>query len=662
MKPITTLDLPKAKINQLRRKGLETVDDLMKMIPLHYDDFTRPKPIWDLIDGELTSVYVKVVFSTANDRMLTFHVQDEHGTPFEVVFFNQYYMQNKIKRGKWYTFGGKVKKDSRYFNMANPFLIQEGRVELIQTRYSKIKGMSDDYFRKALELAEQEVDLTDNLDSDVRRAFGLVSKKDLYRHIHRPESMVEVKKAKQRLLFEELFAFNVQLLANQEFKREDAIAPMGKFGLTRQLLAKLPFQLTDGQNQAMREISMMMKAGKRVNALVQGDVGSGKTMVALFSMLIAAESGFQSAIMAPTNVLAKQHYQELTELLKPFGIQTAYLSGELKAKEKREAIKAIKEGTAQIIIGTHAVISKTVTYDNLGLIVVDEEHRFGVVQRESFAEKGGQGIHVINMSATPIPRSLAMSLYGDDVMTLTIKTMPKGRIPIKTIKEPNEVKAYQMIHSEIRKGRQAYIVCPLIEENFELDDVESVEETFQKADDYFSPKGVDVGMIHGRMKPEVIAEEIAKFAKGEYHILVSTTIIEVGVNVPNATAILIKSAERFGLAQLHQLRGRVGRSSYPSTCLLLSNNETDKALFKLKAMTDTSDGFVIAQKDMELRGTGDIVGTDQSGLNKSIQLMLEHPVLHEEIRLYVKDVQQRNSSRWEQYKSLYALVDGEGSS
>lgn len=662
MRAIAELDLPKAKINQLRRKGLETVEDLLKMTPLHYDDFTRPKPIWDLIDGELTSVYVKVVFSTANDRMLTFHVQDEHGEPFDIVFFNQYYMQEKIKRGKWYTFGGKVKKDSRYFNMANPFLIQEGRIELIQTRYSKVKGMSDDYFRKALELAEKEMDVSDVLDKDVKKTFGLVSKKELIQHIHHPKSMIEVRKAKERLLFEDLFAFNIQLLANQEYRRTEALAPMGKFGLTRQLLTALPFQLTDGQNEALREISIMMKAGKRVNALVQGDVGSGKTMVALFAMLVAAESGFQSAIMAPTNVLAKQHYKELTELLEPFGIQTAYLSGELKAKEKREAIKAIKEGTAQIIIGTHAVISKTVNYKNLGLIVVDEEHRFGVVQREAFAEKGGQGVHVINMSATPIPRSLAMSLYGDDVMTLTIKTMPKGRIPIKTLQEQNEIKAFQFMHSEIKKGRQAYIVCPLIEENFELDNVESVEETFRKADDYFSPKGVDVGVIHGRMKPEIIAEEISKFASGEYDVLVSTTIVEVGVNVPNATAILIKSAERFGLAQLHQLRGRVGRSSYPSTCLLLSNNETEKAKFKLKAMTDTSDGFVIAQKDMELRGTGDIVGVEQSGLNNAIQLMLENPVLHEEIRIYVKKVQQQDTARWDYYKSLYVPTDEEGSS
>lgn len=656
MSLITDLNIPKAKMNQLRKKGLETTEDLLKMVPLHYDDFTTPKKIWDLRDGELASVYVKVTFSTANDKMLTFHVVDEEGEPFEIVFFNQFFMQNQIKRGSWYTFGGKIKRTSVYFNMANPFLVKEGRHEIVQTRYSKIKGMSDDYLRKCIDMAEKATAVTDELDSALRYEFNLLTKKDMYQSIHHPKTMMDVKRAKKRLLFEELFAFNVQLAANQECKREKAVAPMGEFKRTRELLGKLPFELTTGQKEALRAISTQMKNGTRVNALVQGDVGSGKTMVALFSMLVAADSGYQSAIMAPTNVLAKQHYRELTELLSPLGIKTAYLSGELKVKEKREALKAIKDGSAQVIIGTHAVLSKNVSYHSLGLIVVDEEHRFGVAQRELFAEKGGEGIHVINMSATPIPRSLAMSLYGDDVLTLTIKTMPKGRVPIKTVRGRNEDGAYKLIYDEIKKGRQAYIVCPLIEENIDMDDVESVEEAFKKAEAYFSPKDIKVGMIHGRLKPEAIAEEITKFASGEYHILVSTTIIEVGVNVPNATAILIKSAERFGLAQLHQLRGRVGRSSHPSICLLLSNNETEKAEFKLKAMTDTADGFVIAQKDMELRGTGDIVGTEQSGLNKAIQLMLEYPTFHEEIRQAVQSLK-KDTKRWTAYKTRYVKTE-----
>lgn len=652
MTDVGNLDLPKAKINQLKRKGLETTKDLVRMTPLHYDDFTQPKNVWDLRDGEMASVYVKVVFSTATDRMLTFHVEDEQGEPFEIVFFNQFFRQNQFKRGSWYTFGGKVTKTSVFFNMANPFLMKEGRVELILTRYSKIKGMSDDYLRKCLKLAMAEETHEDELDEALLDKFDLLSQRRLVQGIHYPKTMRDVQEAKKRLLFEELFQFNVQLAANQENRQSEAIGKMAEFGRTTELLKQLPFTLTPGQTDAMREISARMKHGTRVSALVQGDVGSGKTMIGLFSMLIAADSGYQSAIMAPTNVLAKQHFLEIKGWLDPLGVETVYLSGELKAKEKRDALKKIKSGEAQVVIGTHAVISESVKYENLGLIVVDEEHRFGVAQRESFAEKGGKGIHVINMSATPIPRTLAMSLYGEDVLTLEIKTMPQGRIPIKTVWAKKEADTYKQIHNEIKKGRQAYIVCPLIEESVEMEGVESVEEAYEKALKYFEPKGIAVGMIHGRMKPEVVADEIGRFANGEYDILVSTTIIEVGVNVPNATAILVKSAERFGLAQLHQLRGRVGRSTYPSVCLLLSNNETEKAVFKLDAMVETSNGFEIAQKDMSLRGTGDIVGIQQSGLNRSIELMLDYPDYHEEIRLAVNDLQ-KDLKRWERYKKLY---------
>lgn len=652
MKDIASLNVPKAKINQLLKKGFETTEDLLRLKPLHYDDFTTPKKISSLKDGEMASVFVKVTSVESSEKVLTVNVEDEEGDTFRIVFFNQFFMKNKIYRGKWYTFGGKIKRSYPFFSMANPFLVKEGPVKQIQTRYSKIKGMSDEYLRKCIALAGKETDFTDELDVDVKRRFELVSKVNMFRHLHYPKTMNDVKEAEKRLLFEKLFAFNVQLIANQEHKRKDAIAPMGSFSKTRELLTQLPFELTVGQRSALREISFRMKKGTRLNALIQGDVGSGKTMIALFSMLIASESGFQSAIMAPTNVLAKQHFNELTERLQPLGVKTTYISGELKAKEKRQALKEIESGESDIIIGTHAAISENVVYNNLGLIVVDEEHRFGVAQRESFSEKGGSGVHVINMSATPIPRSLAMSLYGDDVLTLTITSMPKGRVPIKTKRETKEVDAYEEMLNEVKKGRQGYIVCPLIEENENMENVESVEETFEKANKFFSKHGVKVGMIHGRMKPEVVAEEINAFAKGDYDILISTTIIEVGVNVPNATIILIKSAERFGLAQLHQLRGRVGRSSHASQCILLSNNETDKALFKLKAMTDTSDGFIIAKKDMELRGTGDIVGLEQSGNNQPIQLMLSYPSLHEKIRKYVLSIQ-KDSHKWNHYKKQY---------
>lgn len=650
MTSLDILELSKVKATQLKKRGIETTEDLLSMIPLHYYDFTKHKKIRELnTDGEIVAIYVKVIFFMATDKMLTFSVQDEDGEPFDIVFFNQFWQMDNIKRGEWYTFGGKVSKKGRFFNISNPTYITKGRTGIIQKKYSKIKGMSDKELRKIIGVAQAASENFEDLDTPLRTKFNLLNRQDMIQAIHAPGSMDEVREAKKRLLFESLFEFNLKLIADRKKTVVDAIAPMKTFDNTRKLQKNIPFKLTDGQNECMRVISSRMKEGKRVNSLLQGDVGSGKTMVALFSMLICADSGFQSAIMAPTNVLAKQHFKEIKGYLEPLGFNVVFLTGELKAKEKREVLKTIKEGEAQIVVGTHAVLSEAVKYKNLGLIVVDEEHRFGVKQRESFLNKGEKGVHVLNMSATPIPRSLALSLYGDDVLSLSIKTMPQGRKPILTTWEKKDEDGYKIIEGELKKGRQAYIVCPLIEESSEMENVDSVEEAFKKAKDYFEPKGIVVGMIHGRLKPEVVTEEIEKFSNKVYDILVSTTIVEVGVNVPNATAIIIKSAERFGLAQLHQLRGRVGRSTYQSYCMLLSENATDNAKDKLQVMVETTDGFKIAKEDMKLRGTGNIVGNSQSGVNEYIQLMLMYPKMNEAIKSEVKEIM-KNPQRITHYR------------
>lgn len=638
MTSVDTLDLPKAKITQLKNKGLETTEDLLEMMPLHYYDFTKPTPISQLRDGQTQSIYVQVIFITVNNKYMKILVEDEFGESFDLMFFNQFYLADKMEKGSWYTIGGRVTRTPAFFSMTNPSLILKGKASLIQTKYPKVKGMSEDYLRKAIRMAEITTYLGEDLDKDIRQKFDLVDRKKLIRNIHNPKTIEDVKEAKKRLLFEDLFQFNLRLMADRKKGVTEAIAPMGAFEQTKVLLQKLPFQLTEGQSAALRTISQRMKNGKRVNSLVQGDVGSGKTMVALFALLIAAESGFQSAIMAPTNVLAKQHYEEMKGYLEPLGFKVVFLSGTEKVKLKREAYAAIKSGEANVIVGTHAVLSEAVKYHSLGLIVVDEEHRFGVKQRETFAEKGEQGVHFISMTATPIPRTLASALYGEDVLSLTIKTLPKGRKPIVTEWMEDDHKSYLLMEKEIRKGHQAYIVCPFIEDNEDLEDVESVESAYEKARKYFEPKGISVGMINGKMKPDKISDEIEKFSKKDYDILVSTTIIEVGVNVPNATVMLVKSADRFGLAQLHQLRGRVGRSTHQSFCVLSSANESDMAKAKLQAMVDTSDGFQIAAKDMELRGTGDITGIAQSGANKYIELMLQYPNLNQAIRNAVKEI------------------------
>lgn len=423
--------------------------------------------------------------------------------------------------------------------------------------------------------------------------------------------------------------------------------------MSKQLINALPFELTEGQRGALRMISKKMKNNERVNALIQGDVGCGKTMVAIFSLLIAVENGYQGALMCPTSVLAKQHYEEITERFSSFGIKVAYLSGDLKVRERKKIIKAIKEGEVDIVVGTHAVLGKDVEFQSLALTIVDEEHRFGVKQRELLQLKASSGVHTISMSATPIPRSLAMTIHGDSIDVLNIKSLPKGRKPVETALITAEEDSYQRIYEEVQNGRQAYVVCPLVEESNSdiLKNVESVDEAFAKAIKYFEPKGIKVGMATGKMKQQDIDAELEKFANKEYDIFISTTIIEVGVNVPNATVILIKNAERFGLAQLHQLRGRVGRGSYQSHCLLLSEKATDIGRAKLETMCNTTDGFVIAEKDLELRGTGDFIGTSQSGQNKYVMLMLGNADLNESIRNEVKDIL-KNPIRTAFYKHL----------
>lgn len=657
MTSLDSLGLPKAKLMQLKKKGWSKTEDLLNLEPLHYYDFTQSVPVAKLEHGQIAAVYVQVALVVANDRFVKVFVQDQFGTPFEIVFFQQYYMAERFKQKQWFTVGGKVTKIGSFFNFTNPTFIKEGHASLIQTKYTKVKNMSEDYLQKTIKKATEITPVVDALDEDLRKKFRLVTKQETYSKLHQPGTIHDVQQAKRRLLFEDLFQFQIRLAENNRHNTNEALFELKTFEKTKELTKKLPFQLTTGQSSALREISRAMKQGKRVNSLIQGDVGCGKTIVSVFSMLMTAENGFQAAIMAPTNVLAKQHFAEMKGYFEPLGFPVVYLSGELKAKEKRETLKKIKEGEARIVVGTHSVISKDVTYKELGCIIIDEEHRFGVKQRETFAEKGAQGVHVISMSATPIPRTLAMTLYGEDVLALTIETMPNGRKPIQTKWTKDELKTYELIEKEIKSGHQAYIVCPLIEESEEMEEVESVERAFESAKDYFEAKGITVGMINGRMKPEVITEEIGKFADNTYQVLVSTTIIEVGVNVPNATVICIKSAERFGLAQLHQLRGRVGRSTFQSHCVLLSNNETANAEFKLGAMVDTADGFEIAKRDMQLRGTGDISGTEQSGTNKFIQLMLQYPKMNTRIQQEVKEIQ-TDPSRWMHYRN-WACVDEE---
>lgn len=642
---LTFLGCRSDKLDQFNNKNIYSLEDLVKWLPRTYYDFRIPKTVMELKDGEIVSMHLMVLKldekpTSRGTQMLIFRCKDSNGHFISINFFNASFVTKKIRPSESYLFCGKVVKNvfngNEYWSMSNPYRFSSDIESLkrIVPVYKKVTGMSDDYLLNAVQQAVVLVDKDDYLEHSIQKKFKLLSYSDAISQMHAPTTPEEIEEAKQRYLFDDLFYFNFNL--KDKYQSEPKTSPyrFTTYPTVRKYLAVIPFQLTSGQNDALRHIGQTAKEGRRVNSLVQGDVGSGKTMVAMMSMLMAYDSGYQSVMMAPTNVLAKQHYHDLVRDFEPLGLKIAFLSGETKISEKKKLYKAIESGEINIVVGTSAVISKDVKYHQLALTIVDEEHKFGVVQRELLKAKAMEGVHNISMSATPIPRTLAMSIYGDDIDVITINTMPVGRKPISTTEMNNDDDIYDFIANELKKGHQAYVVCPLIEEsdNEKMAEVESVEVAYKKIKQHFDKLGYQTAMVNGKMKQSEIGEIIHDFVENKSQILVSTTIIEVGVNVPNATVICLKNAERFGLAQMHQLRGRVGRSSYQSHCILQVGVQTDIAIEKAKTMCGSNDGFVIAQKDLELRGTGDFIGTSQSGDNKYVMLMMANPELNLKIK------------------------------
>ncbi|MDF2879589.1 MAG: ATP-dependent helicase RecG [Clostridiaceae bacterium] len=640
------LGINKAKINQFNKKGIFSIEDLARFFPRKYYDFRNITPISQVKDGEILAVVGKIIEINTTFKMIRVKIRDSYGKYMYVIWFNSPYLADILEKdkeaNKEYIFCGKIQVDEKYHSkrMISP-LYYGTKISEYQTIipvYSKIKGMSDSFLKQSIDSAIALVNKNDYLEPIMLNKFKIAKTSIALRAIHQPKTDVDLKIAKKRFIFDDLFEFGMKLEHMQQSVNKTTKYKMPKHDITDKFISQLSFKLTNGQRDALNAIYKKMRAEERVNALVQGDVGCGKTIVAIILMLIACENGYQSALMTPTNVLAKQHYHELLERLKDMPYSIAFLSGETKAKEKKEILKKLELGEINIIVGTHAVIQKEVKFKNLALTVVDEEHRFGVVQRNQLLEKSKEGVHNITMSATPIPRTLAMTIYGNALDVLNITTLPNGRKPIVTIQVKNEDKAYEAMYRQINEGRQCYVVCPLIEDSeWEgLEDVDSVETTYKKMTEYFKKyPEVNISMISGKMKQKEVGEEIDKFSKNEYQIIISTTIIEVGVNVPNASVILIKNAERFGLSQLHQLRGRVGRGIHQSYCVLLSDKKDNP---KLHAMCEIIDGFKIAEKDLELRGTGDFIGTKQSGQNKFVMLMLSYPKFFEKIKYEISEI------------------------
>lgn len=650
---ISALGINKGKIKQFNSKGIYTVEDLINFLPRKYYDFRNITKIKDVRDGEFVSVIGEVIEIKSGKNYIRAKIKDDSNKNLFVTWFNQMYILKILKIGEIYNFCGKIEIDQTYHSrqMLNPMYFNKDleKYRRIVPVYSKIQGMSDDYLLKSINTALALVDKSEYLDAETIDKFNLYKRKDTINAIHQPENMEDIEMAKQRILFDDLFYFamQLQLKGHNDVNKQTSIR-MPKAYTIKPFIDSLPFELTEDQLNTTRMIFKDMRDGKQVRALVQGDVGSGKTMVAFILMLIAAENNYQSALMAPTNVLAKQHYEELKEIGEKMGYKVGFLSGNSKAREKREVVEGLKSGEIQMVVGTHAIISDKVEFNNLGLTIVDEEHRFGVIQRDMINEKTNEGVHSVTMSATPIPRSLALTIYGEGTDVYNIVQMPKGRKKVITKLIDNDSVAYEFMKKEIEKGRQCYVVCPLIEESDSetMEGVLSVGEVYKQITDYYRGTGIRVAVISGDMKQSDIEQEIELFSEGKTDVLISTTIIEVGVNVPNSTVMVIQNAERFGLAQLHQLRGRVGRGSYQSYCILVSQMKNNE---KLEVMVNTTNGFEIAEADLKLRGAGDFIGTRQSGENKYVMLMLGNPKLFNDIRKEVRDIF-KDKKKYEYYR------------
>ena len=612
-----------AKAKALGKLGIATLGDLIAWFPHRYEDRRETKPVSQLIPGETACVAAMIATEPKLSHirkgmdLVKVRAVDDTGV-LDVTFFNQPWLKNQLHVGETYIFYGKAEGSLLRKNMAGPIVEPEGRREhtgRIVPVYPLTAGVSQLLLSRAI---RQGLDacadiLPDCLPDDVRQAHQLCRVNYAYENIHFPESPEALDIARRRLAFEELFFFAIGLKLLRSRRETVDVVPFQNVDMAP-FYRSLPFTLTDAQRRCVEEAVGDMCSGKPMNRLCQGDVGSGKTMVAAACVYFCVKNGRQAALMAPTELLAEQHYRGLAPLLEKLGIRCALLTGSVPAKEKRTVTAGLASGEIDFAIGTHALISQQVAFARLGLVVTDEQHRFGVAQRTALAEKGAHP-HMLVMSATPIPRTLALILYGDLDVSV-IDQLPPGRKPIETyaVTSAYYPRLYAFIRKQVDAGRQVYIVCPMVSENEDLpDERKAVTEYAQKLQTEIFPD-LKVAYVHGKMKAREKDAVMSAFAAGESHILVSTTVIEVGVDVPNASLMVVENAERFGLSQLHQLRGRVGRGQHQSYCVLVSDNKNEETRQRLKAMTRTADGFKIAEEDLRLRGPGDFFGVRQHGL------------------------------------------------
>lgn len=608
----------------LEKLGLRTAEDLLRRFPRDYEDRTRLCSIAQAPEGESVCISALVAETPRLSRVrkgldiTKVKVVDDF-TSMTVTFFNQSYVKDALRPGESYVFYGKVEGYGRARQMTNPVFEREGAARFtgrIMPVYSLTHGISNNFLagltQRALEGCLEQVEET--LPPTLRQEHTLAALPFSYQNIHFPASFEELALARRRLIFEELFYLSCGLAFLKE-RRGNETGPAFPKRPAAEFAALLPFTLTGAQRRAMDEISSDTGTGRPMNRLLQGDVGSGKTAVAAYGAWLAWKSGYQSALMAPTEILANQHYNTLSALLAPAGMKVALLTGSMKAAEKKKVYAALESGEADLVVGTHALLSEGVAFSRLGLVIADEQHRFGVEQRAALAAKSALRPHVLVMSATPIPRTLALIIYGDlDVSVLD--ELPPGRSPVATylVGEDKRQRMYGFVRKLVGEGRQAYIVCPMVEEGEEAtSDLKAVTSYVEELRAKVFPD-LRLAFVHGKMKAKEKEAVMAAFAAGQVDVLVSTTVIEVGVDVPNAALMIIENAERFGLSQLHQLRGRVGRGKHQSYCVLISENKTPETRERLKVMTKTNDGIQISEEDLKARGPGDFFGKRQHGL------------------------------------------------
>lgn len=601
-----------------------TVDDLIRHYPRDYETYDAPVSILETSPGSVQAVYGQItaipnVKKVRNLSILNAILKDDNGDSIQLTFFNMPFLKKVLKPGGFYLFRGLVQQRGTHKIMEQPrmFTWDEYRQKSgrLLPRYALTKGLTNQTVQKSVAQAlEYYPPEKEYLPQVILQKYPMLSHREAVYALHFPESREELLTARNRMVFEEFFSFLLVLRKNKELaaKTENHF-PMYETADTVRFLEQLPFPLTKAQKKVWGELREDMGSPYAMNRLIQGDVGSGKTILAVLALLMCAANGYQGAMMAPTEVLAVQHFETISGYIEKYGIafRPVLLTGSMTAKEKREAYAKIASGEANLIIGTHALIQEKVEYSSLALVVTDEQHRFGVRQRETLAAKGSEP-HVLVMSATPIPRTLAIILYGD-LKVSVIDELPANRLPIKNcvVGTSYRPKAYEFIAKEVAAGRQAYVICPMVEEG-ESEDLENVVDYTEKLRAVLPPS-VQVAYLHGKMRPADKNRIMEEFAAKEIDVLVSTTVIEVGINVPNATVMMVENAERFGLAQLHQLRGRVGRGEFQSYCIFISTSEAKETMERLQILNHSNDGFHIASEDLKLRGPGDIFGIRQSG-------------------------------------------------